>query len=46
MSANSLEMLGGLTAGKSINEIKDGLEPINQEKGIKSLWKGNGFEDN
>ena len=45
-SADTLRMLDGVTEGQSINEIKAGLEDINQKPGKAQIWKGDGFSDN
>jgi peptidoglycan hydrolase-like protein with peptidoglycan-binding domain len=45
-SSDVLRMLDGVTKGQSINEIKAGLEDLNQEKGKMNQWKADGFEDN
>jgi len=45
-SSDVLQMLDGVTKGQSINEIKAGLEDLNQEKGKMNQWKADGFEDN
>ena len=45
-SADVLRMLDGVTDGQSINEIKAGLEDINQKPGRAQVWKVDGFNDN
>jgi hypothetical protein len=45
-SANALRMLDGVTGGQSINEIKAGLEDIDQKPGRAQVWKVDGFNDN
>jgi hypothetical protein len=45
-SADALRMLDGVTEGQSINEIKAGLEDINQKPGRAQVWKVDGFNDN
>jgi hypothetical protein len=46
MDRNAFQLLDGVEKGASINEIKSGLEDINQQKGKTNMWKADGFNDN
>lgn len=39
LGASNLELLGSVTAGRSMNEMKARVETINATPGKKSVWK-------
>jgi hypothetical protein len=46
VGGDALQMLDGVEKGASINEIKAGLEDINQRPGKSHMWRLDGFNDN
>lgn len=44
LGASNLELLGSVTAGRSMNEMKARVETINATPGKKSVWKADGTE--